>query len=52
MVSEVLVGTTQYIGVSIEMKISALIQLNGAPKEEVGSNTENKLVIIIFILNF
>jgi hypothetical protein len=45
----VLVGANQYNGVIKDVKIKALTQLIGAPIEDAGSNTENRLVIIIFI---
>jgi len=46
----ILVGATQYNGLSMEIKINALTQFNGALNDEDGSNTENRLVIIIFNL--
>jgi hypothetical protein len=43
-------GVAQYKGEIIIIKIVALIQFSGAFIKDDGSKTENKLVIIIFIL--
>jgi len=44
----ILVGVAQNKGVKMVIKMTALIQFNGIKIVEEGSNTENKLVIIIF----
>jgi hypothetical protein len=44
------VGVVQKIGVKIKIIITALIQLIEISIEEEGSNTEKRLVIIIFKL--
>ena len=40
---------SQKIGIKIIIKVRDLIQLRGRLMEELGSNTENKFDIIIFI---
>jgi hypothetical protein len=47
----ILVGVAQNKGVKMVIKMTALIQFNGIKIVEEGSNTENKLVIIIFSPN-
>jgi hypothetical protein len=46
----IFVGTTQNIGEIISIKIIVLTQFNGVLINDEGSNTENRLVIIIFRL--
>jgi hypothetical protein len=49
-VIKILVGVAQYKGVKIATKIKDLAQFKDTPIIDEGSNTENRLVIIIFNL--
>jgi len=51
MAIEILLGDTQKNGANIIINITELSQFRGKLKTEEGSNTENRLVSIIFMEN-